>query len=197
MSIEAEEKAKYDRLYSGSYPATGYCIETAKFIANTAHRGDSILDLGCGHGRAVIWLRDHDYNCKGVDITLKGLPSSGTPGFIEAPLWDLPFEKYQFDYTFSTDVMEHIPTSMVDKVLREIYRVTRVETFHCISIDEDPNFPEAHMTVRPIDWWVKRFEKLNHKQVDTRIVDPDMYKILRHYVTDRRIGYDRHCDSDT
>ena len=187
--IATDEREKYTQLYTGKYTATGYIIDTAQFIANTAKKGDKLLDLGTGHGRAVVYLRDRGFNCRGVDITLAGVPSDSSPGeFVQASLWDMPFEDNEIDYTFSTDVLEHIPPQMVEAVLKEIYRITRVETFHCISIVDDPNYLDVHLTIKPITWWKEQFAKVNTKQVGTYIVDPDTYATLCHYVNKRRVG---------
>ncbi len=182
------ERAKYAQLYKGTYPPTGYAVDLAEFIVNTARRGDRLLDLGCGHGRAVIALRKSEYNCHGVDITLAGLPSTGTRGFVQAPVWNMPFKDNEFDYTFSTDMLEHIPSQTVEASIKEIYRITRVETFHCISTVDDPNYPNVHLTIEPIKWWKEQFNKLNGKQVDTHIVSPEEFLLLCHYVNKRRVG---------
>ncbi len=187
--IEAKsEQEKYAKLYKSKYPPTGYSVDLAEFIVNTARRGDRLLDLGCGHGRAVIALRTLGYDCWGVDITLAGLPSTGTRGFVEAPLWTIPYKDNQFEYTFSTDVMEHIPPKMVEAVIKEIYRITRVETFHCVSTVDDPNYPNVHLTIEPIKWWRDQFSRLNLNQVDTHIVSPEEFLLLCHYVNKRRVG---------
>ena len=101
---------------------------------------------------------------------------------------NLPFKDNQFDYTFSTDVLEHIPLEMVEKTIKEIYRITRVETFHCIATVDDPNYPNVHLTIESIEWWKGQFGKANGKQVDTHIVNPEEFLLLCHYVNKRRVG---------
>ena len=187
VEITKEEKDKYAQLYKGQYPSTGYVIDFAEFIINTAKKGYALLDIGCGHGRAVRHLRDRGYRCLGVDITLAGIGENKI-GFTEAPLWEMPFENNQFDYTFSTDVLEHIPPKMAEPAIKEIYRVTRVETFHCISIMDDPNYPNVHLTIKPIKWWKSQFSKLNIDRVDTHIVNPEEFLLLCEYVNKRRVG---------
>ncbi len=194
-AITLSEKALYRKVYKGQYPSTGYSVDLAEFVMNTARRGDALLDMGCGRGRAVRHLRDHGFRCLGVDITLSGTrgtditkESPSTIGFTEAPLWKTPFANNQFEYTFSTDVMEHIPPGMVDATIKEIYRITRVETFLCISTIDDVNYENLHKTIKTIPWWRKQFAKLNFKAVNTHIVDPETFVMLCHYVNKRRVG---------
>ena len=195
QAITQAEKGLYEKVYMGQYPSTGYSVDLAEFIINTARRGDALLDMGCGRGRAVRHLRERGYRCLGIDITLRGAKGVSTNhplpdmvGFTEAPLWKMPFQNNQFEYTFSTDVMEHIPPEMVDAVIKEIYRVTRVEMFLCISTIDDVNYENLHKTIQPIAWWRKQFARFNFKAVDTHIVDPETLIMLCHYVTKRRVG---------
>jgi len=189
FSLTEQERRKYLELYEGSYPRTGYAIDAAEFIKNTARKGDHILDMGTGHGSTVLWLRERGFNCKGIDITRRGLPSEVVASaFYEAPLWDMPFDDSFFDYTFSVDVLEHIPPTMVEATIKEIYRITRVETFHCIATIDDPNYPNVHLTIAPIQWWKKKFKEQNNKKVDTHIVNPEELWLLCHYVNKRRVG---------
>ncbi len=197
--IEAEEKARYVEVYKEGYPSTGYSQDLAQFIARTAHCYDKLLDIGCGHGRVVADLRTAGYRCQGVDITLAGVPEShiqpserhvSLNAFHEAPLWRMPFADNEFDYTFSTDVLEHLPPAMVDAAIDEIYRVTRVETLHSIAIiPSGGKHRDLHLMVKPISWWKKKFvTRQPQKRVDTTIVCPDGFIALCHYINRRRIG---------
>ena len=195
MSIKAiatAEKELYDRLYDGRCcDTTGYWREIAGYIAATSQPKDKLLDIGCGHGDPTRLLCSLDRNCVGVDISLAGLGSQRKTGseydeflptcsFTEAPIWDMPFEDNEFDYTFSFDVMEHIPTEAVEASIRELYRVTKGKMLHCISVEDDPMYVEAHKTVKPIKWWKAQFAAGNTEGIETGLFAPDKFKILMH-----------------
>ncbi len=180
-NIEQEEKRLYVSYYLGDnqpfhgYPEGSYVTEAAMFIEKTVKKESRLLEIGCGHGRTARYLIEKGFNILGVDITLAGLPGYSSyevdSRFFEAPIWRLPFRDNHFDYTFSMDVLEHLPTKLIDKSIEEIYRITKVKTFHAISTIDDKNYIEAHKTVKPIIWWEKQFSKLNNNQVDTHIMD--------------------------
>jgi ubiquinone/menaquinone biosynthesis C-methylase UbiE len=82
--------------------------------------------------------------------------------FFEAPAWRTNFADMQFEYTCSTDVLEHIPTELIDDTIKEIYRLTKRKTIHVISTEPDKKYNghEVHLTVKPIEWWREQFARL-------------------------------------
>lgn len=121
-----------------------------------------VLEIGCGtkDGLERMWHFCH-YN--GCDITLAGtsLLKEQTPFFKECPAWQMPYQDKEFDFTFSTDVLEHIPPEMIPYTLKEINRVTRRKTIHqiaCKYMAPVNNF-NVHLSVHPISWWKEQFEK--------------------------------------
>jgi len=167
-----DEKLKYETAWnSGDERNSRTALPFAQSIeAQYAGYKGLMLDLGCGNGLVVSYLRSKGFNVIGADITLAGLGAeykdyhngplplerASRDYFIEAPLWNLPFPNSAFDLTFSCDVLEHIPPDRVDDVLKEIIRVTKAETHHIIATFADRDF---HPTVQPISWWSDRFEK--------------------------------------
>jgi len=175
------EKHLYDYMYNNEYcDTTGYWREIVGYIVATSQTDDKLLDIGCGHGDPTRVICSHGRNCTGVDISLAGLNSKRKTGheydefipacsFTEAPLWDMPFDDNAFDYTFSFDVMEHLITETVMASIKEIYRITRVKTFHCIATIPSTANLGIHKTVMPIEWWRKRFYGLNTKGIDVHV----------------------------
>ena len=179
--LETQEREKYQQGWTRGIETSS---QTSRFIANylvgRINKEWEILEIGCGAGNATMDLRRLGYKATGVDITLAVVKE--TLGFFEAPLWRLPFEDNSFDFSFSTDVMEHIPPELVGKCIREIYRVTKHETYHVIM--PLPHKKEGfvfHLTVQPIEWWRDMFYIMKsraEKNIRTTIVERE--DVIRH-----------------
>lgn len=168
--VAATEKKKYDDCWSTGYKRSQCALPLVNHVLGIVQPGETVLDIGCGDGTTVDGLRAMGVKATGVDITLRGL-AKPMPGMFEAPVWDLPFDDGQFDCTVSTDVLEHIPTDMIPAAIKEIYRVTKKRTFHVVALfDGIRNGVVLHMTVKPIEWWVRQFEQNKRDGVDTRVI---------------------------
>lgn len=180
-SLVIREKEKYVHQWAGQYKPSVCAPVLAQYLQNTSRLNQVLLDIGCGNGLTVGLLRAAGFFCDGVDITLRGKHRGQVPfdheiGFHEAPVWQMPFKDDEYDYTFSTDVLEHLPTEMVDASIQEIYRVTREKTFHCIAtFPHEVDGVDLHLTVRPIEWWKERFAWWNRKGIETTIVSRDEF----------------------
>ena len=183
-----QEKNKYDKAWSVGAENDSRCAyPMANYIIKTIPKSYKILDIGCGSGLTTQILRSNGYNVTGVDITLKGLDLQHKPfnfgqpiperiltkeGFYQAPIWDMPFKDNEFDFTFSTDVLEHLPPEMVISTIKEIYRVTKIETYHCIATFRDNRHGFIfHLSVEHIIWWKKQFDQLNKNNITTEIIN--------------------------
>ncbi len=164
--VTIKEKEKYDNCwskdYKGHYTGPSACAKPLiQHVLKTMSEKDSVLDIGCGDCTSIIGLRAAGVNCTGVDISLAGVPS-GVHSVFAAPVWDMPFDDGQFDYTVSTDVLEHVPTNMIQKSIKEIFRVTKRKTFHVVALfDGILNGVILHETVKPIEWWIDQFAAIN------------------------------------
>jgi len=192
MSFEAQEKKQreqYAKLYNDkTCHSTGNWRDVAEFIMATVPRSYRILDIGCGKGLGVSLMRDNRFLCGGLDVTLAAVDKermTGKNSFTEAPAWNIPFDDGYFDFTFSSDVMEHMPPETVETVIKEIYRVTRVETLHIIAETENNHYPDSHLTVHPITWWRGEFGKHNKHRTLTHLMTHDTMWLLHEFICKR------------
>jgi len=76
--------------------------------------GDKILDLGCGNGRSLQFLKDKDIDYIGVDFSEKliKIAQQNYPKvkFQVADALNLPFPNNYFDKIYSIAVLHHIPS---------------------------------------------------------------------------------------
>jgi glycosyltransferase involved in cell wall biosynthesis len=88
-----------------------------KFISKC----DRIVDLGCGNGEYIPYLRMKASCVIGVDIDINLAKISKANGcdVILATLDYLPFKDESFDYVWASEVVEHFPTlDVLDKIER-------------------------------------------------------------------------------
>lgn len=101
--------------------------ETAAFEGRLPRRA-RVLDVGCGGGRNLAFLREQGHDAVGLDASLrllalsaaKGLGSSVACGDAVA----LPFRAAAFDGVHAVAVIHHLPTE--DERLRSLAEVVRV-----------------------------------------------------------------------
>lgn len=184
-AIESKEKELYSGLWKNGYIPSRCAMPLAAYIAKTADKKMSLLDIGCGDGSTARTLRLMNFNCKGLDITSAGIVFTKETSmvnkpldkwFIEACIWNTGLMDNLFDYTFSTDVLEHLPEDKVDDAIKEIIRITKIKTFHCIATFKDTRDGiELHKTIRPVEWWEDKFKSLNTKGIQVELIDRTIF----------------------
>ena len=159
-TLGAAEFEKYERMWSvpeySDYSPGETLVDT--FMEMTgAQKGDSVIDLGCGTGRATSALQEKGLRATGFDITPKGLQE--TIHFRQGCLW----RKIggQYDHGYCCDVMEHIPIEFTMLVLHQISLVTPNLFLQICNIPD--GFGRAigeplHLSVMPFQWWKAHLE---------------------------------------
>ena len=95
-----------------------------KFLA--PRRGELVVDLGCGSGRAALWNRDLGADVVGVDIApFFSHDARQQIDLLLADLRQLPFANDTFDKAWSLDVLEHLSPEALDGMLAEAARVLK------------------------------------------------------------------------
>ncbi len=107
------------------YSVYTWLYEAAEF---RHHRGERVLEIGCGAGCDLLQFARHGATAVGVDLTPEHLRLArqrvGNAALVcRAEATRLPFEDASFDYVYSHGVLHHLdrPRQMVD----EIFRVLR------------------------------------------------------------------------
>lgn len=160
-SVALKEKDKYADLWSNQNykPSQTQGMIAQALLTGGFTQGD-ILEFGCGNGAAVEMLISKGLNVQGMDVTLAGLVENRNGHYTEAALWDLPFGDKNFDMTYSTDVLEHLPPDKIEAAIKEILRVSKRITVHIIATFSCEMYgQELHLTQQPIKWWKEQFAK--------------------------------------
>src|SRR5262245_48758674 len=131
---------------------------------------ESLIDCGCGTGRAAVKLSNLGLRVTLLDICEQALDpqvrNMNVP-FVEACLWETP-KVGGFDWFYCTDVMEHIPPEHVEAVLANIRAMTSKGGFFQIAMFEE-GFGDfigetLHLTIKNENWWISKL--LAHWAID-------------------------------
>jgi len=167
-ATDLSEQEKYQLMWAyDSYRDISPGELQSKFFLNAFKPKGTIVDFGCGTGRAglvfheaglPVLLIDFADNCRDQEAQM--LP------FLK---WDLttpiPVQK---EYGYCTDVMEHIPTNDVSTVIANIMNASGKVFFQISTVND--KFSTAlnidaclHLTVKPHDWWKGMFSAQGYK----------------------------------
>lgn len=160
MHTTESERAKYAKMWAlPSYRtrSPGLAIAPLAYDLLGMGPGHTLIDYGCGEGKAVDWFRAQGVACVGVDL----VPLRSD--VVEACLWDLP-EDMSAGYAFSADVLEHLPPERVMDALRGIRERTRHAAAFTVATVQDGHGPKVgevlHLTVEPAEWWEERLREV-------------------------------------
>jgi ubiquinone/menaquinone biosynthesis C-methylase UbiE len=110
-------------------------VDYAPWLADLAgferHRGDLVLEVGCGMGTDLLEFAAHGARVVGLDLTRRHLElarrrfrASGRAGsFQQGDAERLPFASGVFDFVYSCGVLHHTPDGA--SAVREIHRVLK------------------------------------------------------------------------
>jgi SAM-dependent methyltransferase len=86
--------------------------------------GDTLVDLGCGSGRALVWNADCGAWLAGIDVSPYFAQEAAEGiNLVLGDLRRLPFADGVFTKAWALDVMEHLSREALDGVLSEAARV--------------------------------------------------------------------------
>lgn len=135
--------------------------------------GATLIDFGAGTGRGAttlallglkVTMLDFAANCldeevmEAMNTQVVQPDGSRVLTFAVCDLTQTIHQRAKYGYC--TDVMEHIPTDDVDKVLHNILMAAEHVFFQISCVDDSCGEmigETLHMTVQPHEWWAKKF----------------------------------------
>lgn len=156
------EQEKYERMWAiDGYREVAPGEHAVDLFHQLVKEPSTLIDFGCGTGRAGVKLAELGYRVTLVDFAdnCRDYQSMTLP-FLQ---WDLTHAiPLKAKYGYCTDVMEHIQTEQVQSVLQTI--LSAAETcFFQISTQPDQMGAligqDLHLTVQPWGWWVEAFRQ--------------------------------------
>lgn len=169
------EQRKYERMWERKeyrVVSPGESVAQVFLAQAKPKRGSKVIDMGCGTGRGSLMLAllggmdvtmlDFAHNCLDDDIVPMLETQKHVLRFQTADLTKpLPVEA---EYGFCTDVLEHIPTKDVDKVLDNALAACQHVFFQISTVDDVCGAligHPLHLTVKPYEWWLQKFNDRN------------------------------------
>ncbi len=137
----------------------------------------TVLDVGCGTGYLIKWLRWLGIDTHGVEISQYALDSakeSMKPYLKKADIIDLPYPDNKFDLVLTFDVLEHLERSKIKKAVEETIRVSKKYTLHKVYTTENKwvthfqGRTSARLSVFPRRYWQNLFSSLKNSNLSQR-----------------------------
>jgi SAM-dependent methyltransferase len=178
------EELKYNKCWDlpayRNYAPGEHLVDMFLEAVGEVEEGTTIIDYGCGTGRASKKLYEAGFDVTMLDFADNCLDDDIRELSVDNPR--LRFVKhdltkkcdFESDYGFCTDMMEHVPTEDVNTVLSNILLASKFVFFQ-ISTQHDgfgshPNIDDdLHLTVENYFEWLARF--LNQSVVVIRSED--------------------------
>jgi SAM-dependent methyltransferase len=131
-----------------------------------------LLDLGCGFGFLGRHFLKFGIEVVGVEISRKNIRQAkknvpnGT--FVLADGGNLPFREGIFSTVILNDVLEHVPYSLADLLLRDVKRILEAAGKLYISVANKYQIQEPHTHIPFLTWFPRPFWNAIHKIVKNR-----------------------------
>lgn len=124
------------------------------------------LDIGCGTGQLIRWLRFFGIEAFGIEISkhaIELVDKKIKPFIQESDITKLPFEDNKFDLVLTYDVIEHLERSKLKKAVGETIRVSKKYILHKIYTLENHwiylthGYDFSHISVFTRRYWQSLF----------------------------------------
>ncbi len=117
------------------------------FMIKIYLRPKTCLDVGCGTGELVKYLRKLGIDAMGVEISSYAFEFADKevkPFLKHGDILKLPFKDDSFDLVLTYDVLQHIDRSKIKKAIKETVRVSKKYILHKIYTRENVWFQVFH-----------------------------------------------------
>lgn len=126
----------------------------------------TLLDYGSGKGNA--YLPPHEIHKDwGVER-----PMLYDPAFAEHDV--LPPAGYTFDGVLCSDVLEHVPSDQVRRVIAELFALSNGFVWASVCCRAaKKSFPDGrnmHVTIQPLEWWEGLFKQAADSSMATWVL---------------------------
>lgn len=169
MTTTEQEKAKYEQVWKSDdyrrFSPGLKAIQDFRLLDYIRRdRITSVLDVGCGSGKAMRYLMEKMPSLKvhGFDIADNCLDDwfKDSDVLTTGCLWSDPLPE-GYELLISTDVFEHIPVEHVEASLKNIYDSSKYAAFFCIALFPDNFGPlllgePLHLSLFPAEEWLER-----------------------------------------
>lgn len=134
-----------------------------EFFLEAGLANRDILDVGCGRGGFLRWLKQHQWGgfCQGVDADLRSIPAENTIGdnidFVQGDAFHLPAADKSQDILTYFHVLEHLRD--LDRALTEATRVLKDGGHLLIEVPDAERYAEFPIGTA---FWFGIREHVNH-----------------------------------
>lgn len=180
---DLSEQEKYQFMWQfDAYREVSPGEELVGLFLTIAKPDGQIIDFGCGTGRASVELAKMGHSVFLIDITDNCRDEEAMPlPFLQ---WDLSERiPASAEYGICCDVMEHIPGTLVRRVLSNIFQSASKVFF---SIGTQPDScgvligQELHLTVKPHQWWADFLSQFGTLEFQQELPDQSLFYVSRH-----------------
>jgi len=182
--MNIEEQKKYEALYVGDTyrnkykPGINFINQNKLNIANKVAGLKSLIEFGSGEGHVIKHFRDKGVDCYGTDIAGNSLSFPELEKYrCVMDLGELQDFDKEFEFIFSCDVFEHLPTESIDNLLENMKRaapkgraVVRIALYLDARGQHDIT-KALHLTVKPSTWWLDKFKEHSIEVLEHNLSD--------------------------
>jgi len=148
------------------YGKTTFAVDPTPFLSPLVSKlppASSILDLGCGAGRDLLWLHKRGFSTCGLEQApnlLKLARKNSGCKIIEADLTKFDFSKLSFDALIAIGSLVHLPYLQFPNVLMSVIRAVNNAGFVLLTLKEGEGCKESSDGRKFYLWQVEQLDAI-------------------------------------